>query len=469
MLREFRLLTLREQIMNTKSLWMPLSLVCLAALVAACQPVQPQAAAGQPPASQTGQHTTVKPADPVEVQIQNAMSAAPLVVAQDATILGYTTEEGNETVVLREGNNGWTCYTDWPVSPGNDPACYDAVFSAWNDAYFAGSEPAITAPGIGYMLAGGSDPSNTDPMALEPAAGEEWVTTPPHIMVVMPGDLDPSVFTTDPHSGEPYIMWEGTPYEHLMVPVVPAVATSNGPLTATASAEEQIQNMRSAATAVIVDNATLMGYPGEEGGDMVVLQEGTNGWTCYPDRLVSPGDDPSCNDATMEEGFANGTTRDVSQPGLSYMLAGGSDESNVDPTASGPPEGEDWITTPPHVMMMVSGGFRSGQLHHRPHVRLSVHHVRRHGLRAPDGSGGRHGRYCTGHTNAAAGRQGGRDGSSQGSGPAGTEPPALWCLLQCQSGVCGRLHDRSTWRLHCRMLDTGSAAIRHWLWHGDRH
>jgi hypothetical protein len=30
-------------------------------------------------------------------------------------------------VVLREGTNGWTCYTDWPVSPGNDPACYDAA------------------------------------------------------------------------------------------------------------------------------------------------------------------------------------------------------------------------------------------------------------------------------------------------------------------------------------------------------
>jgi hypothetical protein len=38
-------------------------------------------------------------------------------------------------------------------------------------------------------------------------------------MLVVPGGLDPEVFTTDHTSGEPYIMWEGTPYEHLMIPV----------------------------------------------------------------------------------------------------------------------------------------------------------------------------------------------------------------------------------------------------------
>jgi hypothetical protein len=353
--------------MNIRSLAIVLLLACLAALSAACRPIQQEVSGEQPPVvSQVEQETghtgsgTVAPTDPVEVQIENAMSAAPPAIARDATILGFPIDEGGDMVVLRQGTNAWTCYTDWPVSPGNDPACYDATFEAWNAAYHAGENPAVTATGMAYMLAGGSDPSNTDPMAMEPAAGKEWITTPPHLMIVVPGDLDPAVFTTDHHSGYPYIMWEGTPYEHLMLPVVPAVSPSNGPLTSAASAEEQIRNMRSAAPAAVVDNATLMGYPSEEGGDLVVLREGSNGWTCFPDRLVSPGNDPFCDDATADEGFTAGTTRSVAQLGVSYMLAGGSDASNTDPTAASPAEGEDWISTPAHVMLLAPGGFAGG-------------------------------------------------------------------------------------------------------------
>jgi hypothetical protein len=29
----------------------------------------------------------------------------------------------------------------------------------------------------------------------------------------------PKVYSTDPTTGKPWIMWPGTPYEHLMVPV----------------------------------------------------------------------------------------------------------------------------------------------------------------------------------------------------------------------------------------------------------
>jgi hypothetical protein len=38
-------------------------------------------------------------------------------------------------------------------------------------------------------------------------------------MVVVPWDLDPAAYSTDPKSGGPYIMFEGTPYEYLIVPV----------------------------------------------------------------------------------------------------------------------------------------------------------------------------------------------------------------------------------------------------------
>jgi hypothetical protein len=69
------------------------------------------------------------------------------------------------------------------------------------------------------MLMGGSDPSNTDPMAAAPAPGEDWIASPAHVMLIVPGGFDAKQFSTDPKSGGPYIMWDGTPYEHLMVPV----------------------------------------------------------------------------------------------------------------------------------------------------------------------------------------------------------------------------------------------------------
>lgn len=181
------------------------TLLVLFMLATACQPIRPEAA-------QLAAQTT-------DTQIQNALSAAPLAIAEAATILDYPTVEGGDMVVLREGTNGWTCFTDWPVTPENDPACYDSVWMTLNDALAAGLEPEITSPGLGYMLAGGNDPSNTDPFAFAPAPGEDWITTPAHLMLLVPGGFDASQFTTDHTAGYPFIMWDGTPYEHLMIPV----------------------------------------------------------------------------------------------------------------------------------------------------------------------------------------------------------------------------------------------------------
>ena len=152
-------------------------------------------------------------------KIESAMSAAPMAIAKDATIVDYPAKAGQPLIELREGTNGWTCFPDWQATPGNDPQCLDEVWMKWNDALMGGTEPKISSPGIAYMLRGGSDASNTDPFAMKPPKGEEWRSTGPHIMVVVPSKLDRSVFSTDHHAGEPWIMWAGTPYEHLMVPV----------------------------------------------------------------------------------------------------------------------------------------------------------------------------------------------------------------------------------------------------------
>ncbi len=155
----------------------------------------------------------------VAAKIESAMSAAPSAISANATILDNALDDDGTFVVLHEGSNGWSCFPDLPGSPGNDPSCYDQSWMDWNYAFVAGEEPNTTVAGFAYMLQGGSDASNTDPLATEPAEGEEWVSSPPHIMLLLPGDLDQSTFSTDHDSGEPYIMWAGTPYEHIMLPV----------------------------------------------------------------------------------------------------------------------------------------------------------------------------------------------------------------------------------------------------------
>jgi hypothetical protein len=146
-----------------------------------------------------------------QAKIESAMSAGPSTITENATIM-------DGEVVLREGSNGWTCFPDTPGTPGADPLCLDETWMGWLQALVAGEEPDTQVVGLAYMLSGGSD-SNIDPFAAGPEEGNEWVISPAHVMVIMPGDIDQTVFTTDPLSGGPWIMWAGTPYEHIMVPV----------------------------------------------------------------------------------------------------------------------------------------------------------------------------------------------------------------------------------------------------------
>jgi hypothetical protein len=157
--------------------------------------------------------------DDTQAKIESAMSAGPAAIAEKAAILDNALDDAGKFVVLREGSNGWSCFPDNPPTPGPDPWCLDQTSLDWAYAWVAQTDPNVTSPGLIYMLAGGSDPSNTDPFATEPAAGEEWMSTPPHVMLILPGELDQSVFSTDPDAGGPYIMWAGTPYEHIMMPV----------------------------------------------------------------------------------------------------------------------------------------------------------------------------------------------------------------------------------------------------------
>jgi len=99
----------------------------------------------------------------------------------------------------------------------------------WVEALSARTEPEVESVGFGYMLQGGSTPSNTDPFANAPADGEPWLEEPPHVMMVVPDPAALEALPTDPDNGGPWIMWQGTPYAHVMMPVqADGVGTARG-------------------------------------------------------------------------------------------------------------------------------------------------------------------------------------------------------------------------------------------------
>jgi hypothetical protein len=160
-----------------------------------------------------------KPASTDEQLIASAMKAAPQKVGANATIVAPDGKGGMRT--LRKGTNGFTCMPDNPETPGPDPMCWDKNAGDWIDAYLNHKAPPSGKVGFMYMLAGGTDASNTDPYATKPTAANHWIKTGPHVMIV---GADASFYdaypkSPDPDTKSPYVMWAGTPYQHLMAPI----------------------------------------------------------------------------------------------------------------------------------------------------------------------------------------------------------------------------------------------------------
>jgi hypothetical protein len=151
--------------------------------------------------------------------IRSAESAAPRQIAARATVLAMKAD--GSTKLLRKGSNNFTCLPDNPATPGPDPMCADANAMEWIGQWVARKPPNRNKPGFIYMLAGGTDASNTDPWAMNPSHGHDWVHTGPHVMLVGigPETLSGYPTATRPDTRQAYVMWAGTPYAHLMLPV----------------------------------------------------------------------------------------------------------------------------------------------------------------------------------------------------------------------------------------------------------
>lgn len=151
--------------------------------------------------------------------IASALKAAPPRVGRGASVMVAGTDGTMRT--LRSGTNGFTCMPDNPATPGPDPMCMDKNALAWASALLAHKAPPAGRVGMMYMLEGGTDASNTDPYATKPEPGNHWIKTGPHVMIVG-GDAsfyDQYPKNPDPDTSQPYVMYAGTPYLHLMVPI----------------------------------------------------------------------------------------------------------------------------------------------------------------------------------------------------------------------------------------------------------
>lgn len=165
-------------------------------------------------------------------KIADALSAAPADIGKHATVMDWPAKEGDKPRQLRAGTNGWVCFPSSPSEFGaasvGDPMCLDKQWQSWAEGWSTKTPPKVTGSGIAYMLKGDRGASNTDPFATKPAANNDWVVSPPHIMVVYQDLKMLDAFPTDPKSGGPWVMWKGTPYAHLMVPVSPSKAAKMG-------------------------------------------------------------------------------------------------------------------------------------------------------------------------------------------------------------------------------------------------
>lgn len=157
----------------------------------------------------TVQHT--KP-ESNETKIARALSAAPSSIAKAAKVVDHDAT-GLESL-LREGTNGFTCFPGHPGVIGDAPFCANAPALQWEkDMAGHKPKPTNTEPGIEYMLAGATDWSATDPHATSGTPIKE----PPHWMVLWPFDSTTTGLPATPEETGTWIMYEGTPWAHLMI------------------------------------------------------------------------------------------------------------------------------------------------------------------------------------------------------------------------------------------------------------
>jgi hypothetical protein len=286
--------------------------------------------------------------EPREVLMGRAIAAGPRSVTDAARIVG--TDAQGKPVVLREGNNNFTCQPGNPKVVGRPASCSNEAALRWSADLAAGKpNPTNTVAGFIYMLAG----------ATERGESGATIRTGPQWMIIWPLDPKTTGLSATAKETGAFILWSGTPYAHLHImgqPIgtpglhlaadhtghMPAMSVhdgmpedvADGAAGAGEPAEIQIARAISAGPTHVTDGARIMGTDAQ--GKSIVLREGDNGFVCRAGSLKVVAAPPQCSSTK-------------SKPPLWYMLAGATQRSISDPDDKTSPS----LAIGPHWMIMM--------------------------------------------------------------------------------------------------------------------
>ncbi len=148
-------------------------------------------------------------------QVKLALSGAPPHLVKEVGVMIYGAD--GKLTESKKSTNGFTCIPTVMNLPDPDPMCMDAAVQQWmNDLMVGAPKPTNTVPGIAYMARGGSHFEKEGKVVMG-GDGAKTVKEPPHWMLMWPFDAEATKLPTAPNVSGVYIMFEGTPYAHLMI------------------------------------------------------------------------------------------------------------------------------------------------------------------------------------------------------------------------------------------------------------
>lgn len=151
-----------------------------------------------------------------EELIKLALSAAPAHISKDAAVM--LPDASGKLAEVKKGTNGFTCIPTVNNRPEPDPMCFDAAVGQWVDALVNKKDrPGNTVPGISYMARGGYHWEKDGKVLMEEQPGAKLVKEPPHWMMMWPFDSQTTKLPTMPNPSGVWIMFDGSPFAHLMV------------------------------------------------------------------------------------------------------------------------------------------------------------------------------------------------------------------------------------------------------------
>lgn len=189
-------------------------LIIFSVLVGCGLVIPPNTEAGTALAKKGGTVKEVKAMSEKE-QTALALSAAPAHISKDAGVMIYGAD--GKLTEVKKSANGFICIPTVMNLPVPDPMCMDAAVHQWmTDLVNNAPKPTNTIPGIAYMARGGSH-YEKDGKVVMSGEGAKIVKEPPHWMVMWPFEAAATKLPTAPNPSGVYIMFEGSPYSHLMV------------------------------------------------------------------------------------------------------------------------------------------------------------------------------------------------------------------------------------------------------------